>query len=146
MAFSPPDVWPLRFLPRNISSAEAVVVSALVIGLSVGLSRYLHLRFFVSAGDAAAMVDLIKTVAGTGWLVNPTIAAANDMWPLFGATADTYCTWDFIPQFRDASDLTWHAYWLTFPIAAMTFIPGFTAIGVAVTLVALSHAGVLATA
>ncbi len=88
------------------------------------------------------MIDLVKQAAAGHGLVDSSFNSANDLWPLLGALAEKYCSSDFIPRFRGASVITWHPYWMTFPIAALTLIPGVKAASAVMALLALSHVGV----
>ena len=121
---------------------ETLIVSALLVMACVGITLLLSFRYFVGAGDSASMIDLVKQAAAGHGLVDSSFNSANDLWPLLGALADKYCSSDFIPRFRGASVITWHPYWMTFPIAALTLIPGVKAAGAVMALSALSHVGV----
>lgn len=130
-----------RVLPRK--TLEKLTVSALLLIACAGITNLLSARFFYGAGDSASMIDLVKQAASGHGLSRSSFNSANDLWTLFSATAETYCNSEFVPRFRDASVLTWHPYWLAYPIAALTFIPGVRAATAVMMLIALSHIGVL---
>lgn len=121
---------------------EKAIFFALLVIATVGMTQFLAVRFFTGHADSASMVDLIRNIA-TGQGLRSSFNSGNDIWPLLTANADAYCRLTFIPRFRDASVLIWHPYWVAYPMAALTALPGVNALTVVTFLTALSHIGVL---
>jgi len=126
-----------------IKRVETAAVIAAALIATAGLFDLLKLQFFSQATDSAMMVDLLVQAARGQGLFSTAFNAVYSIFPVLGVDADTYCRSDFATLYRDVSGLRWHAYLMTFPLAALTWVPGLGALNVVVGAIAVNFIGSL---
>lgn len=131
------------FSLKSLEGAILLMVSVLFVFTTVS---FLKISFFSQSTDTAGMVDLISNVAAGKGMVSPTFTTFYSVWILLVKTPELYCREAFDSLFVDANFARWHPYLISYPMAALTWLPGVDAFYVTILALAVSLTGGLAAA
>jgi hypothetical protein len=134
-------------LPHGVAAVgniERVIVVALSMAAIVAAASFLKLMFFTHGIDTAGMVDLVGNIAHGRGMVSSAFSSFYSIWDLLNKPPDIYCQDAFSSLFADANFALWHPYLIAYPMAALTWVPGFDALTVTTLMLATSLIGGLA--